>query len=1155
MTESRPTRRVARVLHAITMLALLVLTGCGGSDGDSPVAPTPEAPGREITTTGGRVDGPDGARLEVPAGALQAPARIEIAKDATLAPPLPADSGMRLASNVFSITPHGQGFAAPVRVRLPFDATQVGRDEQLVLLKAAPGGEWRVHTDVTRDGAFASAEVRDFSVFAFAARVRAPFSFRVAVSGTTPQLRVSYTFSGTVPVCRFGLEVQTVFRYRLESYWSNTWWIGIGWGGNSGTSTSLHDQQVLEVPGGIAGAEQGHDVLQPMLPAPVAGTYGGPSSTWEYQYYPVLTARVVCRGEEFVAGPGGGVTVAPLTWTYQAENTIDLDQHQGPLALIEDIGDIEATVGQPSASHAKVQMRSDWGASLFANSRWMIRRSDAQAWSELSRADRLEALPMPGQIQEPWTSLPPARPLNSLVRLGTTLADPSPADDGAQVRLVACVDPALASSNCVTGATRRLRFSATAVAPFFTRQPAGAVVPVGLPISFVAAATGAPAPALQWQRFDGTAWVDVAGATASQLTITAPARADDGTLLRLLASNSAGTATSAVVRLNVVDQAAPPVVAAISGDLAVARGGSAVFAAQVSGTAPLSYQWYRYGTPITGANTPILRLDDVQGGASGSYELEVSNPAGRSRSAAMALSVTSGAPVVVAPQVTTQPVATTVGTGHTATFAVAVSGTGPFAFQWYRDGQPIAGATAAAYTIASVSAADQASYTVTISNPAGSAVSDAAALTVQSGSSTPVAPMIGTQPAPVVVMPGGSVTLAVAASGSAPLSYQWTRDGVDIIGAIGPVLTLSAVGSSDAGTYAVRVANSAGSVVSSEAAVMILGLPSISGQPSPATVIAGQSATFSVAALGSQLRYLWLRNGVVVAGATGASYTTPQLAPTDSGAVYSVVVFNGAGAQVSAPALLTVTPPAATGVLLAHEGFTYTLGDNLAGKSGGSGWSGAWTATDGYLSPLAASASGTIVAGLGYTDSGGRRLLASGGAWSSSAGVFFGQIQRASVDKPGAAGSTRWLSMIVRQDAPPTGINYVMAAPGRGWSFGSSATAMAAGIGGTGVFVNCWYCSGTPATAPIAGWAQGSTALLLVRVDFAVSGNDTVSLWINPTLDPAVDIGAPTATASLSNFAELLDGVTVGWGDFRSFTVDELRIGTGRTAVLPIATP
>ena len=86
--------------------------------------------------------------------------------------------------------------------------------------------------------------------------------------------------------------------------------------------------------------------------------------------------------------------------------------------------------------------------------------------------------------------------------------------------------------------------------------------------------------------------------------------------------------------------------------------------------------------------------------------------------------------------------------------------------------------------------------------------------------------------------------------------------------------------------------------------------PVITTQPSDATVTQCPTATFTVAATGSApLAYVWCRDGVVIGGAINASYTTPPLALTDDGKVYTVKITNPCGTVTSAGAVLHVARP------------------------------------------------------------------------------------------------------------------------------------------------------------------------------------------------------------------------------------------------------
>jgi glucose/arabinose dehydrogenase len=107
--------------------------------------------------------------------------------------------------------------------------------------------------------------------------------------------------------------------------------------------------------------------------------------------------------------------------------------------------------------------------------------------------------------------------------------------------------------------------------------------------------------------------------------------------------------------------------------------------------------------------------------------------------------------------------------------------------------------------------------------------------------------------------------------------------------------------------------------------------PSITTQPASQTVSTGQTATFSVAATGSQpLGYQWQRGTTNIAGATSSSYSLVA-ASGDNGATFRVVVSNGFGSVTSNSATLTVTtnaPPTGT-ITAPAAGATYRGGDTI----------------------------------------------------------------------------------------------------------------------------------------------------------------------------------------------------------------------------------
>jgi glucose/arabinose dehydrogenase len=82
------------------------------------------------------------------------------------------------------------------------------------------------------------------------------------------------------------------------------------------------------------------------------------------------------------------------------------------------------------------------------------------------------------------------------------------------------------------------------------------------------------------------------------------------------------------------------------------------------------------------------------------------------------------------PSITQHPTSAVVAVGQAVSLAVSATGTLPLSFQWFKNGQALAGATAATLTIASATPGDAGSYHAVVSNAAGSATSDTAVLTV-----------------------------------------------------------------------------------------------------------------------------------------------------------------------------------------------------------------------------------------------------------------------------------------------------------------------------------------------------------------------------------------------------------------------------------------
>jgi plastocyanin len=254
------------------------------------------------------------------------------------------------------------------------------------------------------------------------------------------------------------------------------------------------------------------------------------------------------------------------------------------------------------------------------------------------------------------------------------------------------------------------------------------------------------------------------------------------------------------------------------------------------------------------------------------------------------------------PAILTNPQPQTVTVGDSVTFSVAASGTAPLAYQWRFNGANRAGETDAALNLPSVLATDAGGYSVVITNSLGAVTSVVASLTVN------IPPDITTDPADLTVTPGQNATFTVAATGTAPLSYQWRFNETNIAGANTSSYTRSNTTPAHAGNYSVSVSNVAG-IVSSEAATLTVNVaPAITSQPASQTVKVGSNVTFTVAAEGNPPpSYQWLFNAEPIPGAASSSFirTNAQLVHAGD---YSVVVSNSVNFVFSSNAALTVLP-------------------------------------------------------------------------------------------------------------------------------------------------------------------------------------------------------------------------------------------------------
>jgi hypothetical protein len=428
-----------------------------------------------------------------------------------------------------------------------------------------------------------------------------------------------------------------------------------------------------------------------------------------------------------------------------------------------------------------------------------------------------------------------------------------------------------------------------------------------------------------------TIWtIPQTGGTPTSLVAGSPFKSVSGLCYYSGTLYIADTTGNAIYKIAVGSATAPPAISTQPSSASVNAGAGVSFSVTATGTGTLTYQWYLGTTAISGATASTYSIASAQASNAGSYTVVVTNSVG---------SVTSGAAtltVVSPPAITTQPANVSVSAGAAATFSVTATGTGTLTYQWYLGGSAIGGATLSSYTIKSSQASNAGSYTVTVSNSAGSVTSKAATLTVVT-----IAPLtITTQPASVTANAGSGVIFSVIASGTGPLSYQWYLNGTAIAGATESAYTIASLQSSNAGSYTVVVANAGGSVTSG-AATLALSTASSSGPLLYAYDSDGRllSATYPT---DQQAVYAYDDAGSLLTVSTGTASGSSAIAAQPvsqtinaGGSVVFTVTANGS-VQSSLAQTAALSPMSAASILYQWQrnGVNLTDGGAFSGSTG-----------------------------------------------------------------------------------------------------------------------------------------------------------------------------------------------------------------------------
>jgi len=208
-------------------------------------------------------------------------------------------------------------------------------------------------------------------------------------------------------------------------------------------------------------------------------------------------------------------------------------------------------------------------------------------------------------------------------------------------------------------------------APVVTGYPADTAVCAGGSVSFTAAATGSPAPTIQWQvsTDGGATFQNVAGATSSTYTFAA-SQGDNAKRYRAEFSNACGVADSVAATLTVN---ALPVCSISGADGICANSTANLYSAPAGLTA---YRWSVTGNATLSGST-VAQPVSVNAGASGSFTLTLTltNASGCSSTCSKTVTILSKPTAFVSG-------GGTICSGNGANIQAALSGTGPWTLTW-----------------------------------------------------------------------------------------------------------------------------------------------------------------------------------------------------------------------------------------------------------------------------------------------------------------------------------------------------------------------------------------------------------------------------------------------------------------------------------------
>lgn len=363
---------------------------------------------------------------------------------------------------------------------------------------------------------------------------------------------------------------------------------------------------------------------------------------------------------------------------------------------------------------------------------------------------------------------------------------------GKPVRAFADSTFSVIAINKATGASTQATITIVIVDSLkIATQPTSAAASTGGSFQFICAPIGGLRP-FSYSWFHDN--LLVAGADSMRFVRNNVAETDTGTYHCVVQDSLGMSVQSQTVRCEVT-QATAPVIIAAPESRAVQIGSPTTFAVTASGT-DLVYHWYKNNTRIANASS-YYKIDAVKLSDAGLYYISILNSLDTIETDTFRLTIDSM-------KIATQPANVTASHGGTFEFVISVDGgQKPLFYQWYHNGQSVAGADTARYKKINVQYADTGTYYCIVRDAHGSTLQSSSALCSIAAAA---APAIVSAPESKSVVVGAAVTFSVVASGT-DLAYRWYKNNTLITNATSFFYKIDSVKVFDAGLYRVEVSN------------------------------------------------------------------------------------------------------------------------------------------------------------------------------------------------------------------------------------------------------------------------------------------------------------------------------------------------------------